>query len=131
PQGAARPYADPARAPNPYRCCEAQPGRRDPDRGPSSRRLERGIRDWFETRSFPAPKQTRSRSLRQGENSCARTYTTGSSYSDCMPADPSQSSQPTPFFGLTAEEFDTLVQSWGWPRFRAQQVRDWVYTKNV
>jgi len=48
-----------------------------------------------------------------------------------MPADPSQSSQPTPFFGLTAEEFDTLVQSWGWPRFRAQQVRDWVYTKNV
>ena len=36
-----------------------------------------------------------------------------------------------PFFGLTSGEFDAAVVEWGWPRFRAQQVRDWVYGKGV
>lgn len=35
------------------------------------------------------------------------------------------------FFGLVAEEFDQIVPKWGLPKFRAQQVRDWVYGKNV
>ena len=35
------------------------------------------------------------------------------------------------FFGLTAVAFDDVVTSWGWPRFRAQQVRDWVYQKLI
>ena len=36
-----------------------------------------------------------------------------------------------PFFGLDAAGFDAAVTAWGWPRFRAQQVRDWVYGKLV
>ena len=35
------------------------------------------------------------------------------------------------FFGLDAAAFDAAVVEWGWPRFRAQQVRDWVYGKGV
>jgi 23S rRNA (adenine2503-C2)-methyltransferase len=35
------------------------------------------------------------------------------------------------FFGLSAQQFDALVQSWGWPRFRAGQIREWVYEKFV
>src|SRR5688572_4799467 len=35
------------------------------------------------------------------------------------------------FFGMTATEFDEAVGGWGWPRFRGQQVRDWVYGKRV
>jgi 23S rRNA (adenine2503-C2)-methyltransferase len=35
------------------------------------------------------------------------------------------------FFGLDAAGFDAAVAAWGWPRFRAQQVRDWVYGKLV
>src|SRR5262245_44172847 len=35
------------------------------------------------------------------------------------------------FFGLTAAAFDEFVKAWGWPRFRADQVRDWTYRKNV
>ena len=35
------------------------------------------------------------------------------------------------FFGLDAAAFDAAVVDWGWPRFRAQQVRDWVYGKGV
>ena len=35
------------------------------------------------------------------------------------------------FFGLDAAGLDALVSTWGWPRFRAQQVRDWVYGKLV
>lgn len=35
------------------------------------------------------------------------------------------------FFGLGAAQFDEIVQAWGWPRFRGQQVRDWVYAKAV
>jgi hypothetical protein len=30
-----------------------------------------------------------------------------------------------------AAEFDAAVLRWGWPRFRAQQVRDWAYGKLV
>jgi 23S rRNA (adenine2503-C2)-methyltransferase len=35
------------------------------------------------------------------------------------------------FFGLDAAAFDAVVTAWGWPRFRAQQVRDWVYGRLV
>ena len=35
------------------------------------------------------------------------------------------------FLGLLPAEFDVLVNDWGWPAFRAQQVRDWVYSKLV
>jgi len=35
------------------------------------------------------------------------------------------------FLGLRPAEFDALVNTWGWPAFRAQQVRDWVYSKLV
>src|SRR5688572_3369246 len=35
------------------------------------------------------------------------------------------------FFGLAPEEFDGLVARWGWPAYRAAQVRDWVYRKLV
>src|SRR3982750_2226200 len=35
------------------------------------------------------------------------------------------------FFGLDAGSFDAAVVEWGWPRFRAQQVRDWVYGKGI
>jgi 23S rRNA (adenine2503-C2)-methyltransferase len=32
---------------------------------------------------------------------------------------------------MTSQELDQAVPEWGWPRFRAQQVREWVYTKLV
>lgn len=35
------------------------------------------------------------------------------------------------FFGLLPDDFDREVQAWGWPRFRGDQVRQWVYSKNV
>jgi 23S rRNA (adenine2503-C2)-methyltransferase len=35
------------------------------------------------------------------------------------------------FLALSAGEFDSLVKDWGWPGFRAQQVRDWAYSKLV
>jgi 23S rRNA (adenine2503-C2)-methyltransferase len=35
------------------------------------------------------------------------------------------------FFAQDAVAFDAAVVEWGWPRFRAQQVRDWVYGKLV
>ena len=35
------------------------------------------------------------------------------------------------FFGLTPAAFDAAVVDWGWPRFRAQQVREWVYGRLV
>lgn len=38
---------------------------------------------------------------------------------------------PPHFFDLLPEEFDQLAATWGWPRFRARQVRDWVYRKQV
>ena len=40
-------------------------------------------------------------------------------------------SPPTPFYGLTAADADAFLQGQGWPRFRGQQVRDWVYRKAV
>jgi 23S rRNA (adenine2503-C2)-methyltransferase len=39
--------------------------------------------------------------------------------------------QKTSFLALRPAEFDALVKTWGWPAFRAQQVRDWVYDKGV
>jgi 23S rRNA (adenine2503-C2)-methyltransferase len=35
------------------------------------------------------------------------------------------------FFSLLPGELDDVLASWGWPAFRAQQVRDWVYVKGV
>jgi 23S rRNA (adenine2503-C2)-methyltransferase len=35
------------------------------------------------------------------------------------------------FLGFSSREFDALAQGWGWPAFRAGQVRDWVYRKKV
>ncbi len=35
------------------------------------------------------------------------------------------------FFGLLPQDFDILVAQWGWPVFRAKQIRDWVYSKDV
>src|SRR5215207_6998320 len=43
----------------------------------------------------------------------------------------SKAAEPVPFFGTSAADFDRAVVDWGWPRFRAQQVRDWVYGKLV
>jgi len=40
-------------------------------------------------------------------------------------------SQKAHFLGLRAAEFDSLVRAWGWPAFRAQQVRDWAYGKLI
>ena len=40
-------------------------------------------------------------------------------------------SEKADFLGLRAAEFDSLVRAWGWPVFRAQQVRDWAYGKLV
>jgi adenine C2-methylase RlmN of 23S rRNA A2503 and tRNA A37 len=46
---------------------------------------------------------------------------------------PSALAQPGPlqFFASDVSEFDRQVREWGWPAFRAGQVRDWVYTKLV
>ena len=35
------------------------------------------------------------------------------------------------FFGQDSAQFDALLAGLGWPRFRARQVRHWVYAKNV
>src|SRR3954468_4540977 len=35
------------------------------------------------------------------------------------------------FFGMLPPEFDKLAAGGGWPRYRAQQVRQWVYEKGV
>ncbi len=40
-------------------------------------------------------------------------------------------SAPIPFFSLAPAALDALVATWGWPKFRAQQLRDWVYKKSV
>jgi 23S rRNA (adenine2503-C2)-methyltransferase len=45
--------------------------------------------------------------------------------------DPTHPTAKLDFFGLDAAAFDAAVVAWGWPRFRAQQVRDWVYGRGV
>jgi 23S rRNA (adenine2503-C2)-methyltransferase len=44
---------------------------------------------------------------------------------------PDESTRPDKFhfFDQPPEALDQLLASWGWPRFRAAQVRDWVYRK--
>src|SRR5438045_5349914 len=32
---------------------------------------------------------------------------------------------------MLPNEFDALAVSWGWPKYRARQLRDWVYNKTV
>lgn len=46
---------------------------------------------------------------------------------------PLQTAGPAPphFFDFDGAQLDQLTQSWGWPRFRARQLRDWVYQKLV
>jgi 23S rRNA (adenine2503-C2)-methyltransferase len=39
--------------------------------------------------------------------------------------------QKTHFLDLASEQFDEQVKQWGWPKFRAGQVRDWVYRKLI
>ena len=39
--------------------------------------------------------------------------------------------EPFPFFQLTVDQFAERCTSWGWPKFRARQVADWVYRKGV
>lgn len=38
---------------------------------------------------------------------------------------------PPAFFGLAPAAFETLCSAWKWPRFRADQVRNWVYRKGI
>jgi 23S rRNA (adenine2503-C2)-methyltransferase len=47
-----------------------------------------------------------------------------------MPAEHTISAK-VDIFGLLPDEFDNLVGTWGMQRFRASQVRDWVYRKGV
>jgi 23S rRNA (adenine2503-C2)-methyltransferase len=47
-----------------------------------------------------------------------------------MPAQPQTPVQPS-LFDLLPEELDTLLGSWGWPAYRARQVRQWIYEKLV
>jgi 23S rRNA (adenine2503-C2)-methyltransferase len=47
-----------------------------------------------------------------------------------MPIEADQSVRPH-FFGLSPGEWDGIVTGWGWPNFRAGQVRSWVYDKYV
>lgn len=35
------------------------------------------------------------------------------------------------FFDQDASSFDAVIASWGWPRFRGGQIRDWVYQKMI
>ena len=46
-----------------------------------------------------------------------------------MPAAASLPAAPIRFFAFGAAALDAKVQEWGWPRFRAKQLRDWVYQK--
>ena len=38
---------------------------------------------------------------------------------------------PISFFGNSSAELDSHLSSWGWPKFRAKQVREWVYSKLI
>src|SRR3954467_3330448 len=46
---------------------------------------------------------------------------------------PTETSQPRKnnFFDLTPRQLDEVIVSWGLPKFRADQLRDWVYKKGV
>lgn len=46
-------------------------------------------------------------------------------------SDAQANNRPVDFFGLDSSQFDALVVEWGMPRFRAKQVREWVYGKLV
>jgi len=38
---------------------------------------------------------------------------------------------PQSLFELSPAELDALAEQWGWPRFRARQIRKWVFQKNT
>src|SRR4051812_9299681 len=44
---------------------------------------------------------------------------------------PNNQCDKTNFFDLTARELDEMMVSWGWPKFRGDQLRDWVYRKGA
>src|SRR5438128_2144974 len=35
------------------------------------------------------------------------------------------------FFGMPTDQLDAELAGWGWPAYRSQQVREWVYRKLV
>jgi 23S rRNA (adenine2503-C2)-methyltransferase len=35
------------------------------------------------------------------------------------------------FLGMLPAEFDAQVKNWGWPAFRAEQIRQWVYSRQI
>jgi 23S rRNA (adenine2503-C2)-methyltransferase len=43
----------------------------------------------------------------------------------------SASEGPISFFGISSDELDAHLCSWGLPRFRGRQLRDWVYNKLI
>src|SRR3954452_17588861 len=45
--------------------------------------------------------------------------------------DSSEQTSKINFFDLTSRELDEMVMSWGWAKFRADQLREWVYRKLV
>src|SRR5947207_2316149 len=76
------------------------------------------------------PTANQLRSLRSTPNPPALTAALSCSIVNNMPPNP-----PLPekahFLALRPGELDALFSSWGWPRFRGDQVRDWVYKKLV
>jgi 23S rRNA (adenine2503-C2)-methyltransferase len=82
--------------------------------------------------------QTSYRRIRQGENPPSRTVARrdGNNHrrslgvSNLMPLSPDNPSR-LQFFALDASVFDAQVARWGWPKFRGDQVRQWVYAKQV
>ncbi|MBC7782218.1 MAG: 23S rRNA (adenine(2503)-C(2))-methyltransferase RlmN [Burkholderiales bacterium] len=46
-------------------------------------------------------------------------------------ASTSDDNQKVELFALDAQQFDAIIAGWGFPKFRAQQVRDWVYSRFV
>src|SRR2546425_13270316 len=61
----------------------------------------------------------------------AWTSARGVGYCNGWMSDGANQPSKLPFFDTAPAEFDAAVTSWGWPRFRGKQVRDWVYGKLV
>jgi 23S rRNA (adenine2503-C2)-methyltransferase len=82
--------------------------------------------------------QTSYRPIRQGENPPPRTvarcavhnHRRSLGVSNLMPLHPDNPSR-LQFFALDASAFDAQVAGWGWPKFRGDQVRQWIYGKQL